>query len=190
MSILTETLPDSVIVDGCDVKINTDFKVWLNFSEMLNSNKLRTEDIVKIFTLIFPALPKTFNNGIEAILKFYSHSNKKTYENKSESTSNKNLFNFDYDADLIFSAFMQQYKIDLTTVNMHWWKFLALFGCLSEDTQFIKVIQYRGMDLNKIRDKEMLKHYKKMKQLYKLPDNRNEKQKEFDFNSSFVDAFI
>ena len=90
---------------------------------------------------------------------------------------------------MIYSAFMQQYKIDLSDTRMHWWKFKALFGGLSEDTHIVKAIQYRTIDLSTIKDKEQKKFYKKMKSAYKLPDNRNEQQKEEYINTVLEGMF-
>ena len=120
-------------------------------------------------------------------MKFYSYTPVKS-ENKDRAV-NKNYFDFEYDANLIYSAFLQQYKIDLCQTNMHWWTFKALLGGLSDDTHFIKVVQYRSMDLSKIKDKEQKRHYQKMKALYKLPDNRSEEQKEQHLNDVMESMF-
>ena len=42
------------------------------------------------------------------------------------------------------------------------------------------------MDLRSIKDKEMKKFYKKMKETYSLPDMRTEEQKESDFARAFL----
>ena len=41
------------------------------------------------------------------------------------------------------------------------------------------------MNTSKIKDKDMKKHYEKMKKLYALPDMRTEEQKENDFAEAF-----
>ena len=123
------------------------------------------------------------------MIGFYLGNAKEQTEQKNNHTKSKMIFDFTYDAEMIFSAFMQQYKIDLTTAQMHWWKFKALFSGLSDETQFIKAVQYRGMDLSKIKDKEQKKFYKSMKKLYKLPDKRCDEQKEMDFIDSFEKLF-
>ena len=42
-------------------------------------------------------------------------------------------YSFAQDAPYIYAAFKEQYGIDLTEVEMHWWKFMALFESLNED---------------------------------------------------------
>lgn len=81
---------------------------------------------------------------------------------------------------------MQQYRIDLNSIKyLHWWKFRALFVNLNEDVMFSKIMQYRAIQLNTIKDNEMKKFYKKMKRLYALPDMRTEEEKEYDFGEAF-----
>lgn len=187
MSILTEALPDYIEVRGKRCQINTDFRVWLEFSEIINKDIRETEKLFKMFNLIFDELPPNLYDGISALMKFYSHTPPKA--KREEKAINKNYFDFEYDANLIYSAFLQQYKIDLCQVNMHWWTFKALLGSLSEDTHFMKAVQFRSMDISKIKDKEQKRYYQKMKALYKLPDNRSEQQKEQHINDVMESMF-
>lgn len=188
MSILTNDFPCYIEVSNKKCKINTDFKVWLKFADLMSNAERSPQDIVEIFKLIFYELPPNFNDAIIGMINFYSGNDKGKKEDKNN-TNTKIIFDFAYDADMIFSAFMQQYKIDLTNAEMHWWKFKALFSGLSDETQFIKAVQYRGMDLSKIKDKEQKRFYKNMKKIYKLPDRRSEEEKENDFIDSFEKLF-
>ena len=187
MSILTEILPEHLVVSGSECPIKSDFRVWLQFSELISNGNLTKEKIVKIFRLIFgELLPPNMYEGLKAIFEFYSH---ETQTKKAEAQVKKQSFDFDYDAELIYSAFMQQYNIDLCNADMHWWKFKSLLNGLSENTHFVQAIQYRTIDISQVKDKEMKKHYKKMKSLYKLPDKRSEEQKEQDLYAEIESLF-
>lgn len=186
MSILTENLPNYLMVLGEKCPINTDFKIWLEFSNIVSKGELDTVKIVKIFKLIFLKLPPNLVEGMKAISEFYGHaSNTGTDVKEDTAEKAKKYFDFEYDSELIYSAFLQQYKIDLTEATMHWWKFKALFQSLSEDTQLIQVIKYRSIKLSDIKNKEQKRFYAKMKKLHRLPDNRSEEQKERDLLSAF-----
>lgn len=187
MSIITATLPDFVTVRGINCKIKTDFKVWLEFSQLLTEDISYTEKLVKMLNFIYPELPPNLIDGINAMMQFYGHSEELVKD--AEKKLQKSCFDFEYDADLIYSAFYQQYKIDLAEANMHWWKFKALLSGLSEDTHFIKVVQYRSMDISKIKDKEQKKFYNDMKRRYRLPDKRSEEEKEKHFNDVMESLF-
>lgn len=55
-------------------------------------------------------------------------------------------YSFQYDAGLIYAAFMQTYRIDLLQElkTMQWNMFKALFQGLSDETQFCKVVSLRA----------------------------------------------
>ena len=110
---------------------------------------------------------------------------KKTGQNATKGNY-KQIYSYEFDAEYIYSAFMEQYKIDLNSIPyLHWWKFKALFNSLNEEVLFSKIMSYRAIDLSKIKDKDMKKYYKKMKKLYVLPDLRSEEEKENDFAEAF-----
>jgi len=98
-------------------------------------------------------------------------------------------FDYDFDAGRIYAAFMQQYNIDLTRTDMHWWLFKTLFDGISEETHFGKILQYRGMNLSDVKNKEMRRHYERMKRVYAIPDNRSEEEKERDFTEGLASVF-
>lgn len=184
-----DKLPEEIVVCGEICPIRTDFKTWLKFSQIISQNELTAENIVHIFRLVFYDIPPNFFEALKEIMKFYAK-NEDVKQPSGNNTDKKRYFDFEADGDLIYSAFLQQYSIDLCDAELlHWWKFKALMNGLSEDTHFVKVVQYRSMDLSKIKDKEQKKFYRKMKALYKLPDNRSESQKERDFNSAMEGLF-
>ncbi len=189
MSILTEKPPDYIIVRGERCPIKTDFKVWLEFSSLFGNGEFDLMKVTECFKLLFDELPPNMIEALKEIFNFYSHSPSKESEDNRREKEQKRNFDFEYDADLIFSAFMQQYKIDLSEASMHWWKFKALFSSLSEDTQFMEVLKYRSVKLSDIKDKKQKKFYSKMKRHYRLPDNRSEEQKEQDLTSAFESMF-
>ncbi len=190
MSILTEGLPDSLVISGQSCKIRTDMKTWLRFSELMaGSEEENRKNLPKMFKLVFDELPSNLFAAAAEMIQFYA-CGKIAGDKKGSGVPTKKAFDFEYDADLIYAAFLQQYNLDLVDSTLHWWKFRALLDSLSEETQFVKVVQYRSVNLSKIKDKEQRKFYRKMKELYRLPDNRSEAKKEEDFNRSFAAAFI
>ena len=60
-----------------------------------------------------------------------------------------------------------------------------MFEGLKSENKICEIMGYRAIDLNKIKDKEERKRYKKLKQEWALPDNRTEEQKENDFAEAF-----
>ena len=186
MSIITESLPTFLTVHGRACPIRTDFRTWIGVSVCMASNIDNISKISDILKLVYITIPPNLEEALMQIMQFLSHS-KQTNERKKE--NGQRVFDYEYDADIIFSSFMEQYKIDLTNAEMHWWVFKALLEGLNEDTRFAKSVQYRTMDLSKIKDKDQRKFYADMKRIHALPDNRTEQEKEQAFAKSFPSLF-
>ncbi|MFT8351299.1 bacteriophage Gp15 family protein [Clostridium saccharoperbutylacetonicum] len=174
MSILLEKLPEYVLIDGAEVKINTDFRFSIRFEQLINDNALDDEEIFKrALEIFYPISPVNINKAVEKMLWFYRCG--KEINNKKKGNSNKEeIFSFDYDGEKICGAFLAQYGIDLTQDNLHWWKFKALFSSLTEEHEISKIISIRAMDLSKIQDKNMKDHYTKLKKICAIPRKKEE----------------
>jgi len=183
MSLLTEKLPESLEIVRKIYLINTDFRVWIKFSQMAFSGQIDAISFAKIISLIFKpesGCPPANVETVQAILDF-SNPFKVDVAKSSNSGNQKRIYDFEVDAKYIYSSFMQQYNINLTKAKLHWWEFKALFDGLSAETTFGKILEFRSKDISAIKDKEMKKYYMKMQKIYALPDNRSEEQKEKDF---------
>lgn len=201
MNILTDQLPETVLVAGQEHKINTDFRVSIRFEEMIQDKNITeeqrffVEDILNIpefdvdekkarllakynsgLVLYYPEIPEDLDGAISQMLWFYQCG--KTEEQKQSGKGKKQdqIYSFTHDADYIYAAFMEQYGIDLNAVELHWWKFSAMFAGLKEDCLISKVMGYRAADTAGM-DKEQKKLYKKMKEIYKLPENVSEEDR-------------
>jgi hypothetical protein len=190
MNILTDRLPEEISVNGEIYPIKTDFRVWIKFSQMVEkAEHLTTWAEIIMLVVVGERLPQNFKETVSALLDFYTHQTASS--GNSDNSSGKNIRAFDYEADAghIYAAFLQQYNIDLTKTNMHWWAFKYLLDSISEDTQFGKIIQYRCTDTSKIKDKATKKSYEKLKRMYALPDKRTDAEKERDFAEGLSMAF-
>ena len=188
MNILTDTLPEELLICGKNYPIKTDFKIWIKFSQIIFSGEMDHKKLAKALRLLFDKLPPKLDKALNAVMEFYNPPKKQSKSRQKK--NNKRAYDFEYDAEFIYAAFLQQYKIDLNKADLHWWQFKSLFDCLTDETNFIKIVGYRSINLKDIKDKEQKKFYREMKELYKLPDNRTEEEKEADFRSGFLDAFI
>ena len=176
MSILTQKLPDSIVVNGEAYPIRTDFRVWLQFTELMLSARPAAEKTVQMLVLLFEALPCDFCATWEAVLAFYAGCDREQKKGGAERAAAKRIYDFEADGAYIYAAFLQQYHIDLQTAALHWWSFRALFHALGEETQFVKIMGYRSMDVSKIKNKEQREMYAKLKKQYALPTPQAERE--------------
>ena len=183
MNILIDKLPQEY--EG--LKINTNFRSFILFELLMQDHSLKEEEKVAItLNLFYENLDiKDYKKALEGVIWMYS-SGKEKKETRSEKNTEKKekrlIYSFEYDADLIYSAFLSQYNIDLNEIEyLHWWKFKSLFEGLNDENKICQYMSYRAMDIAKIKDKDQKKYYKDLQRKVALPDNRSEDEKEQDF---------
>ena len=181
MNILVDLVPTTVNIDNKEYEINSDFRTSILFELLMQDNSIGEEDkIIMALQLYYPIIPENINEAIDKMLWFYRCGKDITKsKGNSKGKSVTRIYSFEHDDDYIYAAFMDQYNIDLQDIeHLHWWKFKAMFNSLKEDIKIVKIMEYRSMDLSKIKDKEQKAYYKQMKELYKLPDNISNSEKE------------
>lgn len=185
MNILIDELPESVEIEGVEYEINTDFRISILFELLMQDPNIKDEEkIEKALELYFTKIPpiEYISEIVDIIMDFYSCGKDKLISNGTTTSKGKSkqIYSFETDADYIYAAFLDQYGIDLQDIEyLHWWKFKALFNALKEDNEIVKIMGYRSINITNDMSKHEKEFYKKMKELYKLPDNisKNDKEK-------------
>lgn len=198
MNLLVDLVPDTVEIEGIRYEINSDFRVGILFELLMQDNTLLEEEKIKIaLNLYYEEIPHDIVEAVNEMLWFYrcgkdieiKNNQDEEGSNESDGTAER-IYSFKYDDDYIYSAFLTQYNIDLQDIEyLHWWKFRALFKSLKEDNLISKIMSYRAMTINNDMTDSEKQYYRNMKELYKLPDERTEEQKEKDFNSAMSSMF-
>ena len=185
MNILIDYLPTSFNVEGIEYEFNYDFRTSILFCLLMQDTELTEEQkILQGLQLYYPVIPPNIEEAYKKILYFYSRGkeiedNKKVKQGKRIFKRNNNrAYDFEIDADLIFSAFMTQYNINLNRENLHWWEFMSLFNSLKDDTEIVKIMNYRTIDVNTIEDKKERKMYKQLQDYYSLENTITTEEKQ------------
>lgn len=143
-NLLLDTLPTKVEVNAAEVEIETDFRIGIKFEIAIERGDINIPQLIKMF---FPhKTPEDITAATNAIIWFYRCGEEKKETNKPTKET-KRGYSFECDAAVIYADFLRYYDIDLTTVNMHWWKFRELLAGLPIDSAFKKRIYYRTCDL-------------------------------------------
>lgn len=190
MNILIDTIPRSVFIDNVEYKINTDFRISIMFELLMQDNRYSdNEKIALAINLYYPVKPVNLEKAVKMLLWFYKCGDEKEINN-DRSERVEDIYSFKYDDEYIYSAFLDQYGIDLQDIeHLHWWKFRALFKGLKEDNLINKIMGYRAIKINDKMSNGEKEFYRKMKEIYRLPDNRTQEEKEIDFNDSMSSMF-
>ena len=179
-NILIDIVPKKVEVIGKEYNIDSNFRASILFELMVQDNRLSNEEkVIQALQLYYgDNIPENIPEAINKILEFYRGGKEEPKATGGARGKNIKVYSYEYDSDLIYSAFMRDYKIDLQEVKyLHWWKFKALFRGLSKDNEIVKIMGYRGLDLNTIKGKEEREYYKKLKEIYKLPLDRGDEER-------------
>ena len=187
MGLLTENIEEKV-KSKVKYPLKTDYRTAIKFEWLMQDGNIPDkEKIVGALLLFYGEIPEDIEKAVEDILWFYGGGKEEnTKKEKKSDAKVQSIYSFEFDDDLIYSAFLDQYGLDLQiNTELHWWKFKAMFKALKEDNKIVEIMGYRAIDLTKIKDKSEREKYRKLKKLYALPDMRSEEEKERDFNSAF-----
>ena len=185
MNILLDYLPTSFSIDGKKYEFNYDFRTSILFCLLMQDTELTEEQrILQGLQLYYPVIPPNIEEAYKKILYFYSRGKEDNAETKVKQgkrifkRNSNRAFDFEEDADLIFSAFMTQYSINLNRDNLHWWEFMSLFNSLKDDNEIVKIMNYRTIDVNTIEDKKERKMYKQLQDYYSLENTMTMEEKQ------------
>lgn len=136
-------LPDTVTVDGKAYSINTDFRCWLQFERDYKTSLATGEPFRTRY--LFPE-EEPQGDVSQPLIAFARPKNE--LPRPIGRQSDEIALDFDIDSDLIYSAFLETYGIDLLKAEMHYYIFLALLRGISENTKLAKVMSYRLYEKN------------------------------------------
>lgn len=171
-NIILDVLPETVEIDGAEYRINSDFRISILFELLMQDDEVgKRQKLIQGLKLYYPEIPQNMTEAVEKWSGFTDAAEKpKAIAQDPEEAGSKQVYSFEYDDDYIYAAFLEQYGIDLQDVeDLHWWKFRALFKALGEDTEFVKIMGYRSINITSTMSKEQREFYKKMQTVHALP---------------------
>ncbi|MCR5706808.1 MAG: bacteriophage Gp15 family protein [Ruminococcus sp.] len=176
---LYEPFPDTISADGEDYPIITDFREWLKFADMAADNELSSREKLLLMTQWLLEPPQVLTAElVRALCDFYKgtalerdlpEAQFEDEKDKTDMPPEPPVLNWKIDAAFIIGDFQRFYGIDLLTAEMHWWRFRLLFHALPEESQMMRRIGYRKIDIGQIKNESERKRVMKLKQLYALP---------------------
>lgn len=189
MNILIDVVPDTVLIDEIEYEIYTDFRISMLFELLMQDESLLDNEKIDIaLNLYYPDIPHDLTKAVDKMLWFYRcgiESQEKEEKNNSNNKKADGIYSFEHDDEYIYAAFLDQYNIDLQDIDsLHWWKFRALFKSLKDDNLISKVMGFRAIAIDSDMSDNEKKYYRKMKQIYALPDLRTQDEKETDFDNA------
>lgn len=191
-------LPKTIVVEGTEIPINTDFRASIAFEELMQNPQLTDESLVSgVLDAYFdestaPMLAQLCAAGqsealFRAIMDFYRCGEP---ARPAAGKTEKRAYSFSVDEKRIYAAFSEQYGIDLYSIDyLHWWKFSSMFSSLSDTTEIAKIMHIRTAEFEKGMTAKERAALRRAKRIYALPDLRTDAQRDDDFAAAFASAF-
>ena len=170
MELLTHSLPGGITVLGETLPVHCDFRRWILITGLFGEEKPPIEKKLEIAaksvlkTPFCHRKPEWMTAFGEAVTQFASCGETVRESGKQSGP----VFDFAADGDAIFAGFWQTYGIDLTVTPLHWWKFTALLRNLPPETEFMRRIELRTLDLSRIEDDRIRKKLRQAKARVRL----------------------
>ena len=180
LDLSSNALPNTITVEGRAYFVHTDFRIWIRFMRDLRESAKSRSDF-DVSYLFIDEMPTRID--VETLMA-WAQPPRELPRDMGEHNDTI-AFDFDIDADLIYSAFIQQYGIDLIDTDIHWYKFLALMQGISDETKFGKVIGYRSYEKSDKKYDDQMKHLKRMWEI--IPPLTAEEQAEIDEMNNLFD---
>ena len=172
--------PEYVKIGDKKYKINTDFRVAIECNNIAQDNSIG--DAERSLAIIYKLFGDEGLDNSQDWGKLLELGIKYLTLNKDTSDVDNNTeidMDFNEDMDYIEASFMSDYKIDLTTEKMHFWKFYNLLEGLSNSELgnccvLNRVRNLRTFDLSQIKDNKERERLAKAKEMVALKSTKKE----------------
>lgn len=186
LNVLLDELPDGFeCSSGNFYRLDFDFRVGVQVNLCLEDDELsETEKQRVVCELIYAESegPLTAEDHVEVVEYYLNGWN----HDKPGKRERRRLMDFDADQWRIYAAFLSQYRIDLNSVDMHYWAFMGLLTSLDE-CSYTRVIDVRRRPVENDMDKKAKRALMEAKEMYELRQTTTREEAEYE---AYVDDLL
>ena len=176
--------PEYAEVDGKRYKINTDYRVALRCFEVIEDNTICDQErALAVIYLLFGVVPSSNAGEFLRIAGNYLRCG----EEEAHTESAERDIDFNADEKYIVASFMSDYRIDLSSVDMHFWQYIQLIQGFTDMSVMSRVREIRNYDLSELKDPKARAKMIRAKEAVALPNkfSRDEKKAIEEFEKLF-----
>lgn len=176
--------PEYAEVKGKKYKINTDYRVALRCFEVIEDTSICDQErALAVVFLLFGEVPMEYAGEFLRIAGDYLRCGEK------ETSQEAHARDMDFNADekYIVASFMSDYRIDLSSVDMHFWQYIQLIQGFTENAIMSRIRDIRNYDMSELKDPKARAKMAKAKTAVALPDkfSKDEQKAIEDFEKLF-----
>ena len=168
-------LPTSVDVCGVDVPINISHRCGIRVASILDDPAIDSEvaTIAVLENYFFGVNVPITDELWDAAMWFFFCGSPPKVKRPSHKTAPKaaRVWDWEIDAWMLVADFQRDYGLDLTDpeMNLHWWRFKALYDGLGDTSYTFWVKGVRSRSLSDCKSKDERETLRRQKQAVKLP---------------------
>lgn len=151
-------LVEAVNIEGIDYPVETNCIKIIEIMEMF-----KTEPIEALLRFYKGVMPHEAEEGIQQFKNFVSANDWRPKPNTKKSKS----IDYYYDLDLIYTAILKEYHINIFKDNVHWFELVWMMSDLRKPSLLSDVLVSRGSNI----PREQVQAYSRLKKLYPLVDD-------------------
>lgn len=160
-------LVDDFPCELCGVPIDTDYRRMVQFELLMLDEGVPAQDKLLLgLKLLYKQPVTSLPEAWDRLLWFY-RGGEENKDSAGAAGQGARVYDFEQDADRIYTAFLQIYGIDLQEEPVHWWKFRALLFALPDTCLMGKIMYYRSVDVGQLKGAER-RHAIHMRSLFAL----------------------
>ena len=167
----------------CGVPIDTDYRRMVQFELLLREESVPEADKIHLaLSLLYKQPVPDPVRAWDRLLWYYSCGQSGEQVQDEGKATPPRLYDFETDAQRIYTAFLQCYRIDLQKEPLHWFKFHTLLVNLPHDSPFGQIMYYRTVNLAQLKGEER-KHAMRMQSRFALdrPKATTQAQRDMEF---------
>ena len=170
--------PEYAEVKGIKYKINTDYRVALRCFEVIEDTSIGDhERAIAVVFLLFGETPMEDLGEFLRIAGDYLRCGEKEASQEAKERD----MDFNADEKYIVASFMSDYRIDLSSVDMHFWQYIQLIQGFTENAIMSRIRDIRNYDMSELKDPKARAKMAKAKAAVALPDKfSKDEQKAID----------
>lgn len=134
---------------GTVYEIDPDFRTVLRCLRVLTDPDISTQDALYLLMLWF--FKGVYVADAVGLFAAFVKDGEQEYDPEPP------MMDYEQDADVIYASFLREYGIDLLDTGMHWAKFRALLGGLSEQSALAARVRIRDTDTKNLKGKDKIR---------------------------------
>jgi len=140
--------------------VDANFRTILKILRLMNDSEVFEQQKILLLLKWFykDVRPESIEEALNLFVIFLNGNKQAGKKEKKTESESRKQFDYEFDAEEIYTSFIKEYQIDLYEIDfLHWYKFQMLLLNLSQESPFSQKIKLRFLNLRDYKGENYLK---------------------------------